>query len=170
MRPLVAVIIGVAGTGKTTIGRLVAVRTGWPFADADDMHSPANIAKMRAGTPLTDADRGPWLREVAAWTGARLAGGTGGIIACSALRRRYRDIIRDGHTGVCFVCLTAPADLLRARLTGRPGYFMPASLLESQLADFEPLKPGEPGGSVDASGPADQTAAEVLDLLARHGG
>jgi gluconokinase len=170
MRPLVAVIIGVAGSGKTTIGRLVAAGTGRPFADADDLHSPANVAKMRAGTPLTDADRGPWLREVAAWTSARLADGTGGVIACSALRRRYRDVIRDGRTGVCFVCLVVPVDLLRARLTGRPGHFMPASLLESQLADFEPLEPDEPGGTVDASGPAGQTAAEVLSLLARPDG
>lgn len=166
MGPLVAVITGVAGTGKSTIARLVAAEYGWPFAEGDDMHSPANVAKMRAGTPLTDADRSPWLDEIAAWIDARSAAGTGGVITCSALRRRYRHRLRGAHQDVYFVCLTASADVLAARLTHRPGHFMPASLLESQLADFEPLERDEPGGTVDASGPIDRTAVAVLDLLA----
>ena len=166
MCPLVAVISGVAGTGKSTIARLVATAYGWPFAEGDDMHSPANVAKMRAGTPLTDADRRPWLDEIAAWIDARSAAGSGGVITCSALRRRYRDRLRGTHQDVYFVCLTASADVLAARLTHRRGHFMPASLLESQLADFEPLGRDEPGGSVDASGPPDRTAAAVLALLA----
>ena len=166
MRPLVAVISGVAGTGKTTIGRLVAAEYGWPFAEGDDLHSPANVARMRAGIPLTDADRGPWLHRIAAWIVERSATGSGGVVTCSALRRRYRDLLRGHCSDVYFGCLTAAPEVLAARLTERRGHFMPASLLDSQLADFEPLAPDEPGFTVDASGPARRTAAAVIARLA----
>ncbi len=165
MHQLVAVITGVAGSGKSTVGRIVAAELGWPFAEGDDLHSEANVAKMRAGIPLTDADRSPWLDEIAAWIGERSAAGTGGVITCSALRRRYRDRLRAGNSDVYFVCLTAGHDELAARLTERRGHFMPASLLESQLADFEALEPDEPGDTVDASEPAQRTAATVLGIL-----
>jgi gluconokinase len=165
--PLVAVIAGVAGSGKTTIGRLVAAAVGWPFADGDDFHSAQAVAKMRAGMPLTDDDRLPWLHAIAAWIGAHEQ--TGGVVACSALKRAYRDLLREGHPTVRFACLTARPALIEQRLSVRRGHFMPAALLDSQLADLEPLDPDEPGGSVDVSGTAEQAAAAVLALLADHG-
>lgn len=166
MRPLVAVVTGVAASGKSTVGRLVAGELGWPFADGDSFHSAAAVARMRAGTPLTDEDRWPWLAAIATWIGEREAAGTGGVVACSALKRSYRDVLRHGHPAVRFACLTARADLLAARLADRPGHFMPATLLASQLADFEPLAPDEPGATIDASGPPQATAAAVLRMLA----
>jgi gluconokinase len=113
---------------------------------------------------LTDAERGPWLKRVARWIGAHSA--TGGVIACSALRRAYRDLLRDGHPDVRFACLTAGYDLLASRLADRPTHFMPASLLDSQLAAFEPLAPDEPGATFDTSGTPEQTAAAVVAALA----
>jgi gluconokinase len=162
VQPLVAVIAGVAGSGKTTVGRLVASQLGWPFADGDAFHSSADIAKMRSGTPLTDEDRWPWLRAIAAWIGDHEA--SGGVVACSALKRRYRDRLRAGHPTVRFAFLTAPAATVDERMRHRH-HFMPESLLASQLADVEPLGPDEPGGTVDASGTIEQTAAAVRALL-----
>jgi gluconokinase len=161
----VVVIAGVAGTGKTSVGLLVASELGWPFADGDSFHTSASVAKMRSGTPLTDADRRPWLQAIAAWIGSREQGGGGGVVACSALKRSYRDLLRDGHPAVEFAFLTAAPAVLDRRLRGRPRHFMPASLLASQLADYEPLGPDEPGGTVDASGPTEQTAAAVRTML-----
>lgn len=165
MRPLIVVVTGVAGSGKTTIGTALARRLGWPFADADTFHSPENIAKMHAGTPLTDADRGPWLAAIAAWIAERSAAGTGGVVTCSALKRRYRDVLRDGRDDVCFASLTAPRDVLAARMAHRRGHFMPASLLDSQLAALEPLQPGEPGSSIDASTTPDAAVTEIVALV-----
>ena len=159
-----AVIAGVAGSGKTSVGQLVASQLGWPFADGDNFHSQANIAKMQSGTPLTDEDRWPWLRSIAAWIGEREAAGGGGVVACSALKRSYRDVLRAGHPTVRFAFLTAPATVLDARMRHRH-HFMPESLLASQLADVEPLGPDEPGGMVDESGTVEQTAAAVRALL-----
>jgi gluconokinase len=161
---LVVVIAGVAGSGKTTVGRLVGSQLGWPFVDGDSFHTAASIAKMRSGTPLTDEDRRPWLRAIAAWIGDREAVGSGGVVACSALKRCYRDVLREGHPTVRFACLTAPSATLDARMRHRR-HFMPESLLASQLADAEPLGPDEPGGAVDASGTVEQTAAAVRALL-----
>lgn len=168
MRPLIVVVSGVAGSGKTTIGAALARRLGWPFADADDFHSPENIAKMRAGTPLTDADREPWLAAIAAWIAARSAAATGGVVTCSALKRSYRDVLRDGRDDVCFACLNAPRHVVAGRLTNRPGHFMPASLLDSQLATLEPLQADEPGGSIDASTTPDAAVAAIVALV-EHG-
>src|SRR6266516_3454361 len=142
MRALVVVMTGVAGSGKSAVGRLVAADFGWPFADGDDLHSAENVAKMRSGRPLTDAERGPWLRQIARWIGEHSA--TGGVIACSALRRAYRDLLRDGHPDVRFACLVASREVLAARLADRPSHFMPASLLDSQLAALDPLQPADP--------------------------
>ena len=165
MRPLVVVVIGVSGAGKSTVGRLVADRLGSPFVDGDDFHSPANVAKMRSGRPLTDVDRRPWLEAIARWIAERAEQGGGGVVACSALRRRYRDLLRGGRPEVRFACLTAGRDVLAGRLADRLGHFMPASLLDSQLADFEPLQLDEPGMVVDASGVAERAAAEVVAAL-----
>ncbi len=152
--------MGVSGSGKSTVGRGLATAAGLPFAEGDDLHSAENVAKMRAGIPLTDADRAPWLAAVAAWIGRHQA--AGGVISCSALRRAYRDRLRDGHPSVRFVCLTAAPDVLAERMAHRPGHYMPPSLLASQLATFEPLEADEPGVTLDAGRPLADLVAEAL--------
>ena len=144
--PPAIVVMGVSGSGKTTIGRQLAERLGASFVDADDLHPESNRRKMAGGTPLTDEDRWPWLDAVARTMSTELAAGRGIVVACSALRRRYRDALRAG-TGseVVFAHLTGSADLLHARMAARPGHFMPPALLESQLETLEPLDPDEAG-------------------------
>ncbi|HTU74023.1 MAG TPA: gluconokinase [Trebonia sp.] len=149
------VLIGVSGSGKTAVGSALAARLGWPFIDADDLHPAANIAKMSAGIPLTDEDRRPWLAEVA----RRLALVPDAVAACSALRRSYRDAIAGPVPGTFFVHLAVPAATLAARMRARGGHFMPVSLLDSQLATFEPLGPDEHGMEVDASRDLDAVLA-----------
>lgn len=161
----IAVVMGVSGSGKTTLARLLAERLGWDLADADDMHPPANIAKMSAGEPLTDADRQPWLARVAAWIDAQIAGGRGGVIACSALRRSYRDRLR--RPQVTFVYLEVERSELERRMLSRSGHFMPASLLDSQLAALEPPGDDERALAVAASDDPEQIAARVADWLLR---
>jgi gluconokinase len=165
IRPVVAVVMGVSGTGKSTIARLLAEDLGWPSAEGDDFHSPANIAKMHAGHPLTDEDRLPWLHSIAGWIGVREAAGDGGVITCSALKRSYRDLLRAGHPDVRFICLVGSHDLLEERLEHRAGHFMPASLLDSQLQTLEPLQSDEPGGNIDVSLTPEQIEAAALALL-----
>jgi len=145
------VFMGISGSGKTTVARGVAERLGLPFADADDFHPAANIAKMSNGIPLTDADRLPWLRTLAAWLGERERHGESSVLACSALRRSYRDILRGGAPGVFFVHLHGSADLIAERLRSRRGHFMPAGLLDSQLSALEPLEPDEAGTMLDVA-------------------
>jgi len=158
----VVVVMGVSGSGKTTVGTALAERLGVEYAEADAFHSEANIAKMSAGIPLTDADRAPWLRAIAEWIGEH--GITGGVVTSSALKRRYRDVLRDG--GECwFLHLDGDRDLLTARMNTRKGHFMPASLLDSQLTDLEPLEAGEPGIVVDAADPPDTIIAAALTAL-----
>lgn len=131
----VVVIMGVSGAGKTTVGRALAVRTGWTFADADDVHPPENVAKMARGEPLTDADREPWLRALAALIGAHLSRGEPLVLACSALKARYRDLLR--RPEVRFVLLEGTPETIRARLAARAGHYMKAGLLESQFEALE---------------------------------
>ena len=151
------VIMGVSGSGKTAVGSALAERLGWRFIDADDLHPPANIARMAAGIPLTDQDRAPWLAAVA----QQLASGRRTVAACSALKRVYRAAIAEAVPGVFFVHLSVPAATLAARMRTREGHFMPAFLLDSQLSAFEPLGPGEPGIAVDA----DRDLGSVIDDL-----
>ena len=132
--------MGVSGSGKTTVAALLAGRLGWEFADADDWHPPANVAKMHGGTPLTDADRWPWLASVAAWIDATRAIGRHGVLACSALKHAYRDILIGARTDVQLVYLSGDAPLIQQRQAARRNHYMPASLVASQFAALE-----EPG-------------------------
>lgn len=166
-RPPCVVVAGVAGAGKSTVGRLLAERLGVPFADGDDFHPPADIAKMSAGKPLDDADRLPWLEFIGRWLHEADTVGTGAVVACSALRRRYRDILAAACPDAAFLLLTAPRELLAARLGGRTDHFMPSSLLDSQLAALEPLEPDERGAELDATPPPDHLAARAAELLTR---
>lgn len=137
--PLVVVLMGVTGVGKTTVGRLIAEDLGWAFLDADDFHSPANVAKMHSGTPLTDADREPWLAGLRAEIEARLARGESAVLACSALKQAYRDRLHASEA-VLFVHLQGEASLIRERLLARTGHYMDPGLLDSQFAALEEPK------------------------------
>lgn len=143
MSPRTAVVVmGVAGCGKSTVAALLADRLGWPLGEADDLHPTANVAKMSAGNPLTDEDRGPWLERVRGWIEAQDGDS---VLTCSALRRRYRDVLRTSGARVRFVHLTGTRELLTSRLAGRTEHFMPPALLDSQLATLEPLAIDEDG-------------------------
>ena len=158
------VVMGVSGCGKTTIGDLVARELGVPFLDGDSLHPVENVAKMAAGTPLTDDDRWPWLATV----GAALAqAGDGGLVlACSALRRSYRDAIREQAPDTVFLHLHGSKEVLSQRLEGRTGHFMPTTLLDSQLATLEPLQADEAGFVVDIAAPVTDVVATALTNLA----
>lgn len=158
----VLVVMGVSGAGKTTVASALARQLGWTFQEGDTLHPPANIARMTAGIPLTDADRGPWLAAVAEWIDRRRAAGMPGIITCSALRRAYRDVIVGGRPDVGLVHLHGSRQLLAARLATRQGHFMPASLLESQCDTLEEPGPEERPLVLDASHDAASLVAEVI--------
>jgi beta-N-acetylhexosaminidase len=161
------VVMGVSGCGKTTIGDLVARELGVAFLDGDSLHPVENVAKMAAGTPLTDEDRWPWLATVGAELAA--AGDGGLVLACSALRRSYRDAIREQAPDTVFLHLHGSKEVLRSRTEGRTGHIMPPSLLDSQLATLEPLDAGEPGIKVDIAAPVQQVVLEALAGLAAVG-
>ncbi|MGK5500772.1 gluconokinase [Streptomyces sp. URMC 125] len=165
--PHVIVVMGVAGTGKTTIGPLLADRIGVPYAEADDFHPAANIAKMTAGTPLTDEDRRPWLDAIGAW--ARSREGLGGVVSCSALKREYRDRLRAAAPGLVFVHLTGDRGLIEERMARREDHFMPTALLDSQFATLQPLEPDENGFPVDVSGSPEEIAERAAAALGDHG-
>lgn len=149
--------MGVSGSGKTTVGHALAARLGVPFTDGDDLHPAANLCKMTDGIPLTDTDRLPWLDAV----GAVLAAGAC-VVACSALRREYRDRLRTWAPGVVLVHLEVPPAVLRERMTTRAGHFMPVGLLDSQLAALEPPAAGEAALTLDATSPV----GELVDRIA----
>src|ERR1700741_3352972 len=137
---------------------MLAGRLGWPFADADDFHPAANVAKMRSGIPLTDADRLPWLRTIGAWMDRRIAAGESAVVACSALKRSYRDLLLSGRPSAVIVLLDVPRAELERRLTSRHGHFFPERLLDSQLAALELPGPGERVLTVPVAGDSDDTA------------
>lgn len=159
----VVVVMGVSGTGKSTVAALLAARLGWDLAEGDDLHPPANITKMIDGIALTDADRAPWLARIAAWIDQHRAAGRSGVITCSALRREYRDVLR--RPEVFFVYLTAPRTTIEARLAARRGHFMPRSLLDSQLAVLEPPTADEAATIVDVDTPLSTIVDELLLTL-----
>jgi gluconokinase len=155
--------MGVSGSGKTTVATALADATGWTFVEGDGLHPEPNRRKMAAGTPLTDDDRWPWLRRVAERIGAGERDGESLVVTCSALRRRYRDLLADGHPSVRFVYLRAGGAVLRERVASRHHEYMPATLLDSQLAELEPPGPDEPAIILDASRPTGETVRAVLD-------
>jgi gluconokinase len=166
----VVVLSGVSGSGKTTVGTLLAHRLGVPYAEADDFHPPANVAKMAAGHPLTDEDRAPWLAAIAAWISDRLRSGTGGVVTCSALKRPYRDELRDSHPtegpdSVRMVYLHITPELARQRLAGRHGHFFPPALLDSQFAALHEPTPDEHVIAVDVDAPPEQLVETIVGRL-----
>ena len=161
--PPLVVVMGVSGSGKTTVGAALAQRLRVPFADADDFHPLTNIDKMSAGIPLTDDDRAPWLATIATWLGEHAA--SGGVASCSALKRTYRDVLAAAAPQACFMHLHGDPDVIAARVAGRPGHFMPAALVESQFATLEPLERGEGGAVLDVDQPVDDLVTQSLTLL-----
>ena len=159
------VIMGVAGSGKTTLADLLDDRLGRLYAEADEFHPQANIDKMAAGTPLTDEDRWPWLDAIRDWLTEQTRAGRSAIVTCSALKRVYRDVLRQAEGRVRFVHLTAPPTLLEDRMAHREGHFMPTTLLPSQLATLEPLDPDEDGVSVVVDVPPEEVADRALVAL-----
>jgi gluconokinase len=162
MSAAVVVMMGVSGAGKTTVARRLADELGLDFAEGDDLHPAANVAKMAAGEPLTDADREPWLEAVAAWIDGEIRSGRRGVITCSALKRSYRDLLR--RPQVLFVYLSVPRVELERRLQHRSGHYMPASLLDSQLETLEPPTADENALTITAS---DAPARNIEQIRAR---
>lgn len=156
----VLVVIGVSGSGKSTVAAALADTLGWDFIDADDLHSPANVTAMSAGRELTDADRAPWLAQVAEHIHASQRRGRSCVIACSALKRQYRDAL--SSPGVLFVQLHVDADEVRRRVRSRTAHFMPVTLVGSQFAALEPLEPDENGVQIESAGPVAHTVRSVL--------
>ena len=163
MDAVAVVLMGVTGCGKTTVGRLLEDRLGWPFLDGDDYHPEANVARMAAGVPLRDEDRWPWLRRLSGEIGRRLDAGRSCLLGCSALKEAYREVLR-GERGerVRFVHLCAPEALIADRLRGRVHRYMPAGLLRSQ---FEALEPPLDAALVDVSGTPEEAAEAVVGAL-----
>jgi gluconokinase len=163
----ILVVMGVAGTGKSTVAGLLAERLNWEFQEGDALHPPANVAKMSAGLPLTDEDRWPWLDAIGAWIKEKTKRGEPGILTCSALKRSYRDRLRGPN--VIFVFLNGPREVIAARMARRADHFMPPALLNSQLATLEPPTADENVLAVDlGTTPADEVA-EVLHALEQRG-
>lgn len=154
------VVMGVAGAGKSTVGQALAAHLGLPYADGDDLHPAANVAKMAAGEPLDDNDRRPWLVAVGQWLADQ---SSGAVVSCSALRRSYRDTLRQYAGAIRFVHLTGPADVVAARVASRPGHFMPSSLVASQYAALEPLGADERGTTVPFEWPLDQIVGHAAN-------
>lgn len=166
MSPRHLVVMGVSGTGKTTVGELLAERLGLSFLEGDSLHPEPNIEKMSAGLPLDDEDRRPWLETLGARLAAHHGDGTVTVLTCSALKRSYRDLLRAGvpDGAVYFVHLAAPREVLQDRMERRE-HFMPPSLLQSQLDTLEPLADDEAGAVFDVREPVDAVVGSVLDAL-----
>jgi gluconokinase len=169
MRPAAIIVMGVSGSGKSTIGALLADRLGWPFADADGFHPAANVAKMAAGSPLTDADRWPWLDAIAAHIGAARGTGRPVVVACSALRRAYRERLRAGHGDLIFLHLAGAPAVIAERQAARQDHFMPPSLMASQFATLEDPAAEADAVMVSVSASPHEVVATAIDQLAARG-
>jgi gluconokinase len=161
----VAVVMGVSGSGKTTIGEALATRLGWHFIDGDDLHPPENVAKMHAGIPLDDSDRAPWLAAIARQIDDWIAAETSGVITCSALKRHYRDIVIGARPSVRLIYLAGSAETIAKRLAARHGHFMPASLLQSQFATLEPPTADENPVFVRIEKPVEAIVGDIVTAL-----
>jgi gluconokinase len=159
---MIVLLMGVSGVGKSTVGKRLASRLAWEFRDADDLHAPESIARMRKGEPLDDEARMPWLQRVRHLIGELSSARVDAVVACSALKASYRTLLLEGTIDVRVVHLTAPADVLRSRVRHREGHFMPATLVDSQVATLEP-----PANAltVDASEPVEQVVNEIVEGL-----
>ncbi|WP_235919166.1 gluconokinase [Aureimonas psammosilenae] len=164
-RAIAIVVMGTSGVGKTTAAEGIAKALGWPVAEADEFHPQANIDKMTSGTPLNDEDRWPWLRAIRDWIGGEAAKGVSTVVTCSALKRRYRDLLREADADVRFVFLSADPALIGQRIGGRSGHFMPPALLASQLADLEPLEADEPGVKVSVEASPEEVVRLAVEGL-----
>jgi gluconokinase len=162
---MILIVAGVSGSGKTTVGALLAGRLHWRFADADWFHPAANIAKMRAGIPLTDEDRWPWLRAIAAWMDERIALGESAVVTCSALKRSYRDVLLDGRPEALLVYLAVDREVVARRLAARHGHFFPEKLLGTQFDALEPPGPDEHAVTVAADGDPQDTVAAIIAIV-----
>ncbi|MCX7370134.1 MAG: gluconokinase [Alphaproteobacteria bacterium] len=169
MRPAAIIVMGVSGSGKSTIGALLAEALGWPFADADGFHPAANVAKMAAGRPLTDEDRWPWLDAIAAHIGASRTAGQPVVVACSALRRAYRERLRAGHGDLIFLHLAGAPEVIATRQAARQGHFMPPSLMASQFATLEDPAAEADAVTVSVSASPHEVVAAALEQLAACG-
>lgn len=163
--PCALVVMGVSGSGKSTIAEHLAARLGWRYVDGDLFHPPSNVAKMSAGHPLTDEDRWPWLRAIAAEIDRLAAAGTRAVVACSALKRAYRDILVHGRDDVSIVFLNGTKDLIAKRLDARKGHFMPPGLLDSQFNTLEPPQPNERPVTVSIDASVDGIVDDIVRQL-----
>jgi carbohydrate kinase (thermoresistant glucokinase family) len=164
-KPVIAVVMGVSGSGKTTVAALLAAALGCQFQEGDDLHPAANVEKMQGGTPLTDADRLPWLRKIAEEIDDWRAHGESGVLTCSALKRAYRDIIIGDRQDVTLVYLKGSHDLIRRRMAARHEHFMPVALLDSQFATLQEPTPDEHPVTVDVGGRPAEIAAKIVHQL-----
>lgn len=164
-RPVVLVLMGVSGGGKTTVAELLSQELGWPYDEGDSLHPPANVEKMASGRPLTDEDRRPWLDEVAARIERRLDAGENGIVTCSALKRSYRARLNRRGAGVVFVHLAADFATIANRLDARRGHYMPTALLQSQFEALEEPGPDEPAVRIDVRGTPRDIADHIIEEL-----
>ena len=162
----ILVVMGVSGSGKSTVAALIAEKLGWIFVDGDSFHTPEHVAKMRAGHALDDEDRAPWLARIAVWIRHRLEAGESGVVVCSALRRAYRDVLTGGNPRVRVVFLDGDQALIAERLVARQGHFMSPRLLDSQFATLEPPGPDEHPITVGITEPPERIADRVVAQLA----
>ena len=164
---VVLVTMGVSGAGKTTLGEMLAQRLGWPFKEGDELHPAANVAKMRSGQPLDDADRAPWLAAIGAWIDRWVAAGQSGVISCSALKRAYRDTLDSGRPAVRFVFIDLDEATIAERLKHRKGHYWPPELLHSQFETLEAPAADEPVIVVDGHASREVQVDKVVATLAR---